>query len=111
LGWLDAAVSGNESRFCLGADEAAGKALTEEFAQANVQIYRHDDRLDKVCSCSTAMEERWKGIASFDRRVYFFISFTERERIRIISARLAEPFEKERYDQNYQAKTGGYYDR
>jgi uncharacterized DUF497 family protein len=59
---------------------------------------------------STADEERWKGIASFDRRVYFFISFTERERIRIISARLAEPFEKERYDQNYQTQTGGYYD-
>jgi hypothetical protein len=29
----------------------AGKALTKEFAQANVQTYRHDDRLNKVCSC------------------------------------------------------------
>ena len=51
---------------------------------------------------STLDEIRWKGIASFDRRFYFFMSYTERDdRIRIISARLAEPLERERYDENY----------
>ena len=51
---------------------------------------------------STLDETRWKSIASFDRRVYFFISYTERDnRTRIISARLAELPEKERYDENY----------
>ena len=51
---------------------------------------------------STQDETRWKGIASYNRRIYFFISYTEREkRIRIISARLAEPLEKERYDENF----------
>ncbi|MDR1786820.1 MAG: BrnT family toxin [Spirochaetaceae bacterium] len=54
---------------------------------------------------SSADEERWKGIASFDRRIYFYISFTERERIRIISARLAETAERARYDENYQNLT------
>jgi uncharacterized DUF497 family protein len=58
---------------------------------------------------STADEVRWKGIASLDQRIYFFISYTEREeRIRIISARLAEPPEKERYDENYQQQIAGY---
>jgi uncharacterized DUF497 family protein len=58
---------------------------------------------------STINEVRWKGIASFDQRIYFFISYTEREnRIRIISARFAEPLEKERYDENYQQQIAGY---
>ena len=58
---------------------------------------------------STIEEVRWKGIASFDQRIYFFISYTEREkRIRIISARLAEPPEKECYDENYQQQVAGY---
>ena len=52
---------------------------------------------------STLDELRWKGIASFDRRIYFFISYTERDnRTRILSARLAEPLERKRYDENYQ---------
>ncbi|GHV72361.1 hypothetical protein AGMMS49928_29090 [Spirochaetia bacterium] len=56
---------------------------------------------------STLDEIRWKGIASFERRIYFFISYTERkERTRIISARLAEPLERERYDENYKQLTG-----
>jgi len=51
----------------------------------------------------------WKGIASFNQRIYFFISYTERKnRTRIISARLAEPPEKERYDENYQKQIAGY---
>ena len=58
---------------------------------------------------STIEEVRWKGIASFARRIYFFISYTEREnRTRIISARLAESPEKERYDENYQQQVAGY---
>ena len=58
---------------------------------------------------STLDEVRWKGIASFNQRIYFFISYTERKnRTRIISARLAEPPEKERYDENYQKQIAGY---
>jgi uncharacterized DUF497 family protein len=58
---------------------------------------------------STAGETRWKGIASFDRRVYFFISYTERgTRTRILSARLAEPNERERYDENYKKQIARY---
>jgi uncharacterized DUF497 family protein len=58
---------------------------------------------------STIDDVRWKGIASFDQRIYFFISYTEREnRIHIISARLAEPLEKERYNENYQQQVAGY---
>ena len=58
---------------------------------------------------STLDEIRWKGIASFDRRIYFFISYTEREnRTRIISARLAEPLERERYDENYRNQIASY---
>jgi uncharacterized DUF497 family protein len=58
---------------------------------------------------STLDETRWKGIASFDQRIYFFISYTERNgRTRIISARIAEPPEKERYDENYQKQITGY---
>ena len=58
---------------------------------------------------STQDEIRWKGIASFDRRIYFFLSYTEREnRTRIISARLAEPLERERYDENYRNQVAGY---
>ena len=58
---------------------------------------------------STLDEVRLKGIASFDRRIYFFLSYAEhRERTRLISARLAEPHERKYYDQNYQKQTGGY---
>ena len=58
---------------------------------------------------STLDEVRWKGIASFDRRIYFFLSYTERDnRTRILSARLAEPPEKERYDENYRKQISGY---
>jgi uncharacterized DUF497 family protein len=58
---------------------------------------------------STINEVRWKGIASLNKRIYFFISYTEREeRIRIISARLAESIEKERYDENYKQQVAGY---
>jgi len=58
---------------------------------------------------STFGDMRMKGIASFDRRIYFFISYTERgERIRIISDRLAEPLERGRYDENYHQQTAGY---
>jgi len=58
---------------------------------------------------SSLDEERWKGIASIDQRIYFFISYTEREnRTRIISARLAEPPEKEYYNENYQKQITGY---
>jgi len=58
---------------------------------------------------STLDETRWKGIASFDRRIYFFLSYIEREsRTRIISARLAEPLEKEYYDENYRNQITGY---
>ena len=58
---------------------------------------------------STMDETRMKGIASFAKRIYFFICYTERgERTRIISARLAEPPEKERYDENYQQQIAGY---
>ena len=58
---------------------------------------------------STLDEIRWKGIASFDQRIYFFISYTERDsRIRIISARLAEPPERECYDENYKKQIAGH---
>jgi len=58
---------------------------------------------------SSQDEVRWKGIASYNRRIYFFVSYTEREsRIRIISARLAELYERERYDENYQQQIAGY---
>jgi uncharacterized DUF497 family protein len=58
---------------------------------------------------STLDEIRWKGIASFDRRIYFYISYTERDtRTRIISARLAEPFEKEHYNENYGKQISSY---
>jgi len=58
---------------------------------------------------STQNEVRWKGIASYDRRIYFFVSYSERDaRIRIISARLAEPLERECYDENYQERISGY---
>ena len=58
---------------------------------------------------STLNEIRMKGIASFDRRIYFYISYTERgERTRIISARLAESFERECYDENYQQQIANY---
>lgn len=58
---------------------------------------------------STLDEIRWKGIASFDRRIYFYISYTERDtRTRIISARLAESLEKERYNENYRKQSSGY---
>jgi len=54
-------------------------------------------------------EIRMKGIASFDMRIYFFLSYTERgERIRIISARLAEPHERKYYDENYRRQITGY---
>ena len=60
---------------------------------------------------STLDEVRWKGIASFDQRIYFFISYTERNnRTRIISARLAEPIERKCYDENCQ-KQITHYDR
>ena len=58
---------------------------------------------------SSCNEDRWKGIASIDKRIYFFISYTEQEdRIRIISARLAESLEKERYNENCQKQITGY---
>jgi len=58
---------------------------------------------------STMDETRWKGIASFDRRIYFFISYTDRaNRTRILSARLAQPPEKERYDENYRKQIYSY---
>jgi len=58
---------------------------------------------------STLDEIRMKGIASFDRRIYFFLSYTEcGERTRIISARLAEPHERKYYDENYQQQITGY---
>jgi uncharacterized DUF497 family protein len=54
-------------------------------------------------------EIRLKGIASFDGRIYFFLSYTERgERTRIFSARLAEPHERKYYDQNYKKQVTGY---
>jgi len=54
-------------------------------------------------------EIRMKGIASFDRRIYFFLSYTERgERIRIISARLAEPHERKYYDENHWKQIVGH---
>jgi len=58
---------------------------------------------------STQNEVRWKGIASYNQRIHFFVSYTELEgRIRIISARLAEPLERELYDENYQQQISGY---
>jgi uncharacterized DUF497 family protein len=58
---------------------------------------------------TTPDEVRWKGIASFDRRIYFFLSYTLRgERTRIFSARVAEPPEREYYDENYQKQIAGY---
>jgi len=58
---------------------------------------------------STLDETRWKGIASLKQRIYFFISYTELEkRTRIISARLAEPIEKELYDENFKKQISGY---
>jgi uncharacterized DUF497 family protein len=51
---------------------------------------------------STQDEDRLKAIASFERRSYFFLSYTVKgERIRIITARLAEPEERKRYDENF----------
>jgi uncharacterized DUF497 family protein len=58
---------------------------------------------------STLDEIRMKGIASLDMRIYFFLSYTERgERIRIISARLAEPHERKYYEENYRQQITGY---
>ena len=58
---------------------------------------------------STLDEVRWKGIASFNQRICFFISYTEQKnRIRVISARLAEPLEKEHYYENYKKQIAGY---
>jgi len=58
---------------------------------------------------STLDEVRWKGIASFDQRIYFFISYTERgNRTRIISARLAESPERKQYDENKQKQISSY---
>ena len=58
---------------------------------------------------STLDDVRWKGIASFDQRIYFFISYTERDdRTRILSARLAEPLERERYDENFRKQITHY---
>lgn len=58
---------------------------------------------------STLDEVRLKGIASFNHRIYFFISYTERgARTRIISARLAEPHERRYYDENYKQQVFGY---
>ena len=58
---------------------------------------------------SSSNEERWKGIASIDQRIFFFVSYTEYEnRTRIISARLAEPLEKECYYENYKQQITGY---
>ncbi|MDR0555167.1 MAG: BrnT family toxin [Treponema sp.] len=55
----------------------------------------------------STLEEDWLiGIGSFDRRIYFYLSFTERKRIRIISARLAEPLEKKYYDKNFRQQIG-----
>ena len=66
-----------------------------------IEAYDHDN--------STLDEVRWKGIASFDRRIYFFISYTERGSCkRIISARMAEPPERKCYDENYQSQITGY---
>jgi uncharacterized DUF497 family protein len=57
---------------------------------------------------STLDETRWKGIASFDQRIHFFLSYTEQNnRTRIISARLAEPPEKELYNENYRNQFTG----
>ena len=57
---------------------------------------------------STPDEIRLKGIASFSGRIYFFLSYTERgERIRIISARLAEPHERKHYDENCKKQISG----
>ena len=57
---------------------------------------------------SSMDEVRWKGIASFDRRIYFFISYTEQNnRTRILSARLAEPPERKRYDENFKRQVTG----
>jgi len=58
---------------------------------------------------STMEEVRLKGIASFDQRVYFFLSYTERgERTRLFSARLAEAHERKYYDENYRQQVSGY---
>ena len=58
---------------------------------------------------STLDEVRWKGIASFNQRIYFFISYTERNnRKRILSARLAEPLERKCYDENWKKQVTGY---
>ncbi|MCL2801282.1 MAG: BrnT family toxin [Treponema sp.] len=58
---------------------------------------------------STLDEIRWKGIASFNQRIYFFISYTERaDRTRIISARLAEAPERKYYDENKQKQITPY---
>ena len=66
-----------------------------------LEAYDHDN--------STVDEIRWKGIASFDQRIYFFISYTERDnRTRILSARLAEPPERGRYDENYKNQISHY---
>jgi len=58
---------------------------------------------------STLDETRWKGIASFNRNIYFFISYIERNnRTRILSARLAEPLERRCYDENWKKQVTGY---
>ena len=58
---------------------------------------------------STLDETRWKGIASFEQRICFFISYIERNnRTRILSARLAEPHEREYYNENYRKQITHY---
>jgi uncharacterized DUF497 family protein len=60
-------------------------------------------------TASTLDEVRWKGIASLERRIYFFLSYTPRgERTRIFSARVAEPLERRYYDENYQKQIAHY---
>jgi len=58
---------------------------------------------------SSLDEIRMKGIASFGRRIYFFLSYTERgERTRIFSARLAEPHERKYYDEIFKLQNASY---
>jgi uncharacterized DUF497 family protein len=55
---------------------------------------------------SSQTEDRLKAIASFERRSYFFLSYTMKgERTRIITARLAEPHERRYYDEHFKNQT------
>ena len=61
------------------------------------QIFFDYDRMERRDDDSSDYEDRWQTMGLFEK--VFFVVYTEREEdvIRIISARIAEPFERRIY--------------